>query len=960
MGAEAEHGITEDARLRAESRRCAEGRGADRNERTEAECYLGEQGATNGGEDARQRTDASHDAGQEHETAGEAAHGSEDRAEHGRVHGVDELESVVQSVEDYLRERLHRFGEVNEQLTEVLRQIAHARQDVPRRLQEIEQSVGADERLRPVGKPLAGVDQPVRELLGERAERIDEVPQPLDRVLDPDADGVRVLLGVAADSSKPLCRTVGREPGRPHDHNVGEVLAGVLEERGERLGVPSHDHLKGVLEAGEQSVACALLDLGDLSLELAGVVDPRYGRLAERVSLGLPLLDGFLLRRRELVLGDRQSLLGLVVLLDRVLQPGEREHERGETSGGAGSERGNAAEAGNDTTEGRHGRSAGERHRGEHRVEDTERLSGLRHRDGGVLDLAVELAHLDASQVNGTPEVSQPVLVDIDLDVNVLAVKSLSGLPNGGDLSQSLTLGDVDADLFVADRIERHVDSHDIVVDAIRVQPDFDVLGVLAEGFQLSTNALVVLAVEIDIDIDLNVAHPLRLDAELFKRGLGPFVIDVDLKVDVLEDPISVPAQSLQLRGHLLVTGQLDLGDRSTLLVLVEPALDALEVAVRPVGVDPNMRLGIVEAGEIVDQALDLIAVAIQRRVPLNGQLLLLAVSASADLSQLAALAVLGLVHRAVALTCARGIPSLVDCLALALLVVDPASLSVGSLLGRVHLGGVALSLDLHLTVTLLEVVDLLGRQTLDSLRVPLSDLAGGTLDVPATHEAHARALDRTELFEVLLESPVGAFDVTGIALAGLGERGGEEVNVFLDGLSGVPVLLAEVVERLRRQGLTDLPAHLADSVTKGTATDLLVNDFLDILDRGGGTLGDLFVDILDHALDVLADLLARLLECRRERVLNGILELSEDFLVLEGLVDVIAELRGNVPLDVLEAGYDLHERRTSAIHPSHCNLFLSPAGPACASRPPCAPWPLFVRGHDAACRPSAFRSKSP
>ena len=262
--------------------------------------------------------------------------------------------------------------------------------------------------------------------------------------------------------------------------------------------------------------------------------------------------------------------------------------------------------------------------------------------------------------------------------------------------------------------------------------------------------------------------------------------------------------------------------------------------------------------------------------------------------------------------------------------------------------------------MALLDVVDLFGRQTLDGPRVPLSDLAGGALDVPAAHEAHTRALDRTELFEVLLESPVGAFDVAGIALASLGERGGEEVNIFLDGLSGVPVLLAEVVERLRRQGLTDLPAHLADSVTKGAAADLLVNDFLDILDRDGGALGDLFVDILDHALDVSADLLARLLECRRERVLNGILELSEDFLVLEGLVDVIAELRGNVPLDVLKAGYDLHERRTSAIHPSHCNLFLSPAGPACASRPPCAPWPLFVRGHDAACRPSAFRSKSP
>ena len=121
------------------------------------------------------------------------------------------------------------------------------------------------------------------------------------------------------------------------------------------------------------------MHLGDLSLELAGVVDPRYGRLAERVSLGLPLLDGVLLRRRELLLGDRQSLLGLVVLLDGILKSGEREQERGQPGGGAGSERGNAAEAGNNTAEGRHGRSAKERHRGEHRVKDTERLSGLRH-----------------------------------------------------------------------------------------------------------------------------------------------------------------------------------------------------------------------------------------------------------------------------------------------------------------------------------------------------------------------------------------------------------------------------------------------------------------------------------------------------------------------------------------------------------------------------------------------------
>ena len=73
-----------------------------------------------------------------------------------------------------------------------------------------------------------------------------------------------------------------------------------------------------------------------------------------------------------------------------------------------------------------------------------------------------------------------------------------------------------------------------------------------------------------------------------------------------------MPTQSLQLRGHLLVAGQLDLGDWPTLLVLVEPALDALEVAVRPVSVDPNVRLSAVEAGEVIDQALDLLAVAVQ------------------------------------------------------------------------------------------------------------------------------------------------------------------------------------------------------------------------------------------------------------------------------------------------------------------------------------------------------------
>src|SRR5699024_12331621 len=77
---------SEDARLRAEGCGRTEGCGADRHERTQAECDLSEQRATNGGQHAREGTDASHDAGQEHETASKAADSSEDRAEIGRAH----------------------------------------------------------------------------------------------------------------------------------------------------------------------------------------------------------------------------------------------------------------------------------------------------------------------------------------------------------------------------------------------------------------------------------------------------------------------------------------------------------------------------------------------------------------------------------------------------------------------------------------------------------------------------------------------------------------------------------------------------------------------------------------------------------------------------------------------------------------------------------------------------------
>src|SRR5699024_11369378 len=52
---------SEDARLRAEGCGRTEGCGADRHERTQAECDLSEQRATNGGQHAREGTDASQD-----------------------------------------------------------------------------------------------------------------------------------------------------------------------------------------------------------------------------------------------------------------------------------------------------------------------------------------------------------------------------------------------------------------------------------------------------------------------------------------------------------------------------------------------------------------------------------------------------------------------------------------------------------------------------------------------------------------------------------------------------------------------------------------------------------------------------------------------------------------------------------------------------------------------------------
>src|SRR5699024_11886171 len=74
-------------------------------------------------------------------------------------------------------------------------------------------------------------------------------------------------LYVSTDAGEPLGRLVGGELTGPYPSQVAEALAGILKERGKRLGVPSHDGFDTGLQAREQPLACALLDFGDLSLD---------------------------------------------------------------------------------------------------------------------------------------------------------------------------------------------------------------------------------------------------------------------------------------------------------------------------------------------------------------------------------------------------------------------------------------------------------------------------------------------------------------------------------------------------------------------------------------------------------------------------------------------------------------------------------------------------------------------
>src|SRR5699024_11675212 len=109
------------------------------------------------------------------------------------------------------------------------------------------------------------------------------------------------------------------------------------------------------------------------------------------------------------LLRSGKGLLGLLVLLRRILEPSEGEQERGQAGGRAGRERGNAAEAGNHSTEGRHGGGADEGDGGQDGVEDAERLSRLRHRDGGVLDPPVQSAHPRLSEIDVARGVDQAI-----------------------------------------------------------------------------------------------------------------------------------------------------------------------------------------------------------------------------------------------------------------------------------------------------------------------------------------------------------------------------------------------------------------------------------------------------------------------------------------------------------------------------------------------------------------------
>src|SRR5699024_9118483 len=139
--------------------------------------------------------------------------------------------------------------------------------------------------------------------------------------------------------------------------------------------------------------------------------------------------------------------------------------------------------------------------------------------------------------------------------------------------------------------------------------------------------------------------------------------------------------QLLVLPLDLLVASQCDLGASLPALVVFEVSLEAVEVVAGANRAEQDVGLCVVDLGEIFDKAMPLCTVAIEGRILLECEALLLPVATGPDGRQLLALPVLGLVHRAVALTGAGGIPGVVHRLVLALFVVDPTELSVRPLL---------------------------------------------------------------------------------------------------------------------------------------------------------------------------------------------------------------------------------------------------------------------------------------
>ena len=229
-GARVRGGIPEEGRRLAGGGHRADRRRVDEDERAERRGQLSEQRAGHGRDDRGRRAHASHDARQDHQTGREAADGAQDAGEHLGVQGIDEVQARVDGIQDRNRERLHGDDQVDEQLPDLLREVAQERERRPDRIQELLELRVALQGARPVLEALSRVHEPVHELAGERAEGVRQVREAADDVLDRHCDRRRVELGVLGHAGEPLTGGVSRQEVAPALGNVAELAAHRLQE----------------------------------------------------------------------------------------------------------------------------------------------------------------------------------------------------------------------------------------------------------------------------------------------------------------------------------------------------------------------------------------------------------------------------------------------------------------------------------------------------------------------------------------------------------------------------------------------------------------------------------------------------------------------------------------------------------------------------------------------------------